>query len=428
VYICPFACYKTLQTSHVRAGIPDGPEEEEKINMSKLLSTGLLSAIFALGLSSAATADDLSAVHRSGNTFYKAVCNKIEAGKARCHAHIVTDAAGKAVENDGSRITGYAPADLTDAYKTTGKNGNSTTIVAAVDAFGYTNAEADLQVYRTQWGLPTCTTANGCFKKLNQTGQQGNYPAQDIGWAQESALDIDMLSAMCPNCQVWLVEGNSNSFSDLAASVNTAASLGAHVISNSYGGGEGGGGDSAYNHTGIAITASTGDHGFAAGPQFPATSPHVIAVGGTRLVHDASQRGWAETAWTGAGSGCSTVYAKPTWQTDANCSKRMEADVSADSDPGTGVAVFAPNSAGNGTWLRFGGTSVAAPLIGGIYGANGKKVKHYAQTLYRKTKQLFDVTSGNNGTTCGGSYFCTAMPGYDGPTGLGTPNGIKAFH
>lgn len=398
--------------------------------MSKLLTTGLLSAIFALGLSSAATADDLSAVHRSGNTFYKAVCNKAEAGKARCFAHVVTDAAGNAIENDGSRITGYAPADLTDAYKTTGKNGKTSTIVAVVDAFGYTNAEADLQVYRTQWGLPTCTTANGCFKKLNQNGQQSGYPAQDIGWAQESALDLDMASAMCPNCQVWLVEGNDNSYNNLGTAVNTAASMGAHVISNSYGGGEGGttSVEHFYIHDGVAVTASTGDKGFAAGPQFPATSAHVIAVGGTRLVHDGSQRGWAETAWTGAGSGCSTVFAKPSWQKDPSCSKRMEADVSAEADPGTGVAVYGPNSAGNGTWMRFGGTSVAAPLVGGVYGANGKKVKNAASIAYKKSKKLFDVTSGNNGTTCGGSYFCTAMPGYDGPTGLGTPNGIKAFH
>jgi hypothetical protein len=157
----------------------------------------------------------------------------------------------------------------------------------------------------------------------------------------------------------------------------------------------------------------------------------VIAVGGTHLITDGSQRGWAETAWSGAGSGCSTVYAKPAWQHDPNCSKRMEADVSADADPATGVAVFGPNGAGNGTWLRFGGTSVAAPLIGGVYGANGKLLKNYSKTLYKNVAAgrglLFDVTSGSNGS-CGGTYFCTAMPGYDGPTGLGTPNGIKTFH
>ena len=393
--------------------------------MNRILTGGLLSALVAFGLTSGATAQD---IQRSGNTFHVAACGAAPAGFARCHARIVTDQAGKPVENDGSRITGYTPADLVDAYKVK-SGGKSTTIVAVVDAFGYNNAEADLQVYRTQWGLPTCTTANGCFKKLNQNGQQGNYPAQDIGWAQESALDLDMASAMCPNCQIWLVEGNDNSYNNLGTAVNTAASMGAHVISNSYGGSEGGttGVEHFYVHDGVAVTASTGDHGFAAGPQFPATSAHVIAVGGTHLVRDGSQRGWTESAWSGAGSGCSTVFAKPSWQHDASCSKRMEADVSAVADPATGVAVFGPNSQGVGTWLRFGGTSVSAPLVGGIYGVNGKKVKNAANTLYAKSGKLFDVTSGNNGS-CGGSYMCTAMPGYDGPTGLGTPNGSKIFH
>jgi len=396
--------------------------------MHRILRGGVLSALVALGLASAA---DAQAVQRSGNTYHVAVCGltTAPAGYARCHAHVVTDAKGRAIESVNPPIGGKTPANLQDAYKTTGHNGLSTTIVAAVDAFGYTNAEADLGVYRSQWGLPACTTANGCFKKLNQNGQQGNYPAQNIGWAQESALDIDMLSAMCSNCQIWLVEANDNSYNNLATAVNTAASLGAHVISNSYGGGEGGtqSFESAYNHAGVAVTASTGDNGYAAGPQFPATSPHVIAVGGTHLVADGSQRGWAETVWSGAGSGCSTIYAKPAWQTDPNCSKRMEADVSAVADPATGVAVFGPNSSGVGTWLVFGGTSVSAPLVGGVYGANGKPVKNYAQMLYNKQGRLFDVTSGSNGS-CGGTYLCTGKPGYDGPTGLGTPDGIRIFH
>jgi Subtilase family len=393
--------------------------------MRSILTGGLLSAFVALAMSTGASAQD--GVERSGNTYHKAVCGFVVGPVARCHARIVTDSAGKVLNFALPPIGGKTPANLRDAYKVTA-TGSPSTIIALVDAFGYTNAESDLGVYRAQWGLPPCTTANGCFKKLNQKGQQKKYPAQNIGWAQESALDLDMASAMCPNCQLWLVEANDNSNNNLAAAVNTAASLGAHVISNSYGSGEGGsqGNEPSYNHPGVAVTVSTGDDGYAAGPQFPATSPHVIAVGGTHLVTDGSQRGWAETAWRGAGSGCSTLYTKPSWQTDPSCSKRMEADVSAVADPATGVAVYAPNNQGNGMWQKFGGTSVAAPLIGGIYGVNGKKVKNYAQTLYKKDK-LFDVTSGNNGS-CGGSYFCTAMPGYDGPTGLGTPNGPSSFH
>ncbi|MDQ2861307.1 MAG: S53 family peptidase [Pseudomonadota bacterium] len=329
---------------------------------------------------------------------------------------------GRVVGNTTPR--GYGPADLRSAYNITG-SGKPTTIVALVDAFGYTNAEADLGVYRAQFSLPPCTTANGCFKKYNQKGQEKNYPAQNDGWAQESALDLDMASAMCPNCKIILVEGNSNSFHSLAAAVDRAATQGAHVISNSYGGGEAGSllYEPSYNHPDVAVTASTGDSGY--GTQFPATSPHVTAVGGTHLIHSTGARGWAETVWPGTGSGCSHFYAKPGWQSDPNCRMRMEADVSADADPSTGVAVYGPISGTNSGWLVFGGTSVAAPLIGGIYGVKGGEVT-YGSKPYRHTANLNDVTMGSNGT-CPHTYYCNAGPGYDGPTGLGTPNGDTAF-
>jgi subtilase family serine protease len=339
---------------------------------------------------------------------------------------------------------------LRSAYNITGV-GNPSTTIAIVDAFGYPTAEADLAVYRSRFGLPACTTANGCFRKVNQRGIQGLYPAYDIGWAEETALDLDMVSAMCPACKIILVEATTNSFRDLAAAENTAAALGAHVISNSYGGGEAYSQsvEPSYYHPGIAITASTGDDGY--GVQFPASSPHVTAVGGTSLYRGNSvpertigvrpavnTRGWTETAWSGAGSGCSKIYGKPVWQSDPLCSMRMEADVSAVADPYTGVLVYAPYSqavggvqnrtnpnASSSTWLIFGGTSVSAPLVAGIYGVNGGSVT-YGKNPYNNLNALNDVTSGNNGS-CGGTYFCTALPGYDGPTGLGTPNGPSAF-
>ncbi len=231
-----------------------------------------MSATVALGFASVANAEN--GVERSGNTFHVAACGPVPAGFARCHARVVTDASGQLVEHDLAPVGGFGPSDLRSAYKIKA-TGKSKTIVALVDAYGYTNAETDLGVYRSNFGLPACTTQNGCFQKLNQNGQQGNYPAQNIGWAQESALDVDMASAMCPNCQIWLVEANDSSYNNLATAENTAASLGAHVISNSYGGGESGtqSFESAYNHANVAVTASTGDNGFAAGPQFPATSP-----------------------------------------------------------------------------------------------------------------------------------------------------------
>jgi subtilase family serine protease len=342
-------------------------------------------------------------------------------GEVRCHARVLVDPAGKPVAN--ALPAGLGPAQLRDAYKITA-TGSSATVIAIVDAFGYPNAESDLANYRSTFGLPACTTANGCFRKVDQRGGTA-FPRLDVGWAQETALDLDMASAMCPGCKLLLVEGDTNSFANLAAAVDTAARLGAHVISNSYGGGEAGTAatEASYNHPGIAITASSGDAGF--GVEFPASSPHVIAVGGTSLRTSATTRGWTETTWSGAGSGCSTVYAKPAWQTDAGCARRTVADVSAVADPNTGVSVFGPSSRSRSAFLVFGGTSVAAPLIGGVYGVNGGAV-NFAADPYAHVSALFDVTAGTNGT-CSPAYLCTAGAGYDGPTGLGTPNGVTAL-
>jgi len=310
--------------------------------------------------------------------------------EVNCYARIVLDAEGNA--HAAAVPSGYGPTDLRDAYKITG-SGSSSITIAIVDAYGYARAESDLGTYRAQFGLPACTTANGCFRKVNQNGVQGSYPAENTGWAQESALDLDMASAMCPNCKLVLVEASSASFGNLATAVNTAANLGAHVISNSYGGGESGSTsyESAYNHPGVAVTVSSGDAGF--GVEFPASSPHVIAVGGTHLTRASNSRGWTETVWSGAGSGCSTTYAKPSWQHDTGCARRTVADVSAIADPNTGVAVYAPTSRKRSGWLVFGGTSVAAPLIGGVYGVNGGAV-NYGADPYAHTSALFDVTSG----------------------------------
>jgi subtilase family serine protease len=232
---------------------------------------------------------------------------------------------------------------------------------------------------------------------------------------------------MCPGCKLVLVEATSPTFGNLATAVRTAAGMpGVTVISNSYGGSETSSAsyEPSYNQPGKAVTVSTGDSGY--GVSFPASSPHVIAVGGTHLVRAANARGWSETAWSSGGSGCSTVYAKPSFQTDPLCTKRMEADVSAVGDPNTGVAVYGPTSRNASAWLVFGGTSVSAPLIGGIYGVTGHGSANGAASIYANAGLLNDVTSGSNGS-CGGTYFCTAGAGYDGPTGLGTPNGTGPF-
>jgi len=385
-----------------------------------------LAAVFAVAPVAPAAAAPGVQVERIGNVFTRVACARgNQFGTARCFAHIVTDPQGNPLNGrarPNATPSGYGPADLRSAYNITT---NGTTTVAIVDAYGYSNAEADLGVYRSQYGLPACTTANGCFKKVDQNGGT-NYPRNDTGWGQEQALDLDMVSAMCPGCKIVLVQASTSSLTNLATAVRTAGNIaGVTVISNSYGGSETGTTSvaTAYNQPGKAITVSTGDSGY--GVQFPASAPTVIAVGGTHLVRASNARGWTETAWSSGGSGCSTVYGKPSWQTDTLCGNRMEADVSAIGDPNTGVAVYGPATARSSQWMVFGGTSVAAPLIGGIYGVTGHTPTG-AQSIYANKSALNDVTSGTNGS-CGGTYFCTAGVGYDGPTGLGTPNGTTAF-
>jgi hypothetical protein len=319
---------------------------------------------------------------------------------------------------------GYGPDDFQSAYNID-PSGGAGRVVALIEEGDAPTLEADLGVYRSQFGLPACTSANGCFRKVGQNGTP-SLPKTDTGWAQETSLDVDMVSALCPNCNILVVEANTASESDLATATNTAAQMGAVSISNSYSGGENAGLAGAYNHPGIAITASSGDGGFAGGAGSPSDYSTVIAVGGTSLVHANNARGWTESAWTGGGSACSSVISKPSWQQDAGCAKRMATDVSFVADTGTGVAMYdsTPNQGYSG-WMVFGGTSVGAPAIAAIYALAGNTVND-ASSLYANAGALYDVTKGSNGT-CTTTYFCNAGIGYDGPTGMGTPDGISAF-
>jgi hypothetical protein len=332
----------------------------------------------------------------------------------------VTDSAGAALATTSP--SGYGPADLRGAYSLdllSSSQGSGHT-VAVVAAHDNPTAESDLAVYRAQYGLPPCTTANGCFSKRDQAGGV-SYPLPDAGWGGEIALDLDMASAVCPKCRIMLVEASSDSVSDLGAAVNTAVSLGASEISNSYGSSEylGESRDQAYyDHPGIAITAASGDSGY--GVQFPAASGSVTAVGGTSLVRAAGARGWTESAWASSGSGCSVYIAKPAWQTDAGCGNRTVGDVSAVADPATGVAVFhtdGSNPAASG-WMVFGGTSVSAPIVAGVYALKGHTG---GANPFGQLAPFFDVSSGANGSC--GTYLCQSGPGFDGPTGIGSPDG-----
>jgi subtilase family serine protease len=341
--------------------------------------------------------------------------------------------------------TGLGPAQIQSAYKLAGLNGSGRT-VAIVDAYDDPNAASDLNTFRSAYGLAACTTSNGCFKKVNQNGATSPLPSGDYGWAEEESLDLDAVSSACPTCHILLVEANSASTSALSKAENSAAkAAGVVAISNSYGGSEASSEtstDTAYNHPGIAITVSSGDGGY--GVEYPAASRYVTAVGGTTLSQASNTRGWTETAWSGAGSGCSAFEPKQSWQKDTGCAKRTVADVYADADPNSGLGVYDTyNNCGSSSscdvlieegiaqgldgWAQVGGTSLSSPLIASVYALAGNTASvTYGSYPYSHTSSLFDVTSGSNGS-CGGSYLCTAGTGYDGPTGLGTPNGTGAF-
>jgi subtilase family serine protease len=358
-------------------------------------------------------------------------CATPKAHAAACAALLRTDLTPMKSARPKATPSGYGPSDLQSAYNlstSTGSEAKGT--VAIVDAYDDPSAEADLGVYRSQYGLPACTTANGCFKKVDQDGGT-SYPKKDGGWAEEISLDLDMVSATCPTCHILLVEADSASFADLGAAVNRAAATsGVVAISNSYGGSDASDSSygSYYNHPGIAVTASSGDSGY--GASYPADSHYVTAVGGTTLNKSSStSRGWTETAWSDAGSGCSSYNAALSGQSsfDTGCSKRAEADVSAVADPNTGVAVYDSFAyQGYSGWLVFGGTSVSSPVIASVFALAGNTASIDNNYPYTHSSALNDVTSGSNGS-CSTKQWCNARTGWDGPTGLGTPNGTGAF-
>jgi hypothetical protein len=381
------------------------------------------------------------------------------------------------------------PANLISAYGLAGASPPSTQTIALVDAYDDATIAGDLEVFSKQFGLPACSEANGCLRKVNQNGKAGPLPAssgeKERGWAQEIATDVEVAHGVCQSCKILLVEAKSNNNSDLYAAEQTAAALGATEISNSYGGQEGSTDSAAFNHPGIVITASSGDDGYldwlseepAAYANYPASSPHVIGVGGTRLTLSSAKTWESETVWNdggasggflegagASGGGCSGHFLADGWQqSTANWSAvgcgtaRAVTDISADGDPYSGVAVYDSTETPSGEkgWAAIGGTSVASPIIASIFALAGgaQGVAYPAQLLYENLQQnpesLHDVTVGSNGeclkkfhkgtgisgctsaedaqNSCPGRLICLAAPGYDGPSGVGTPNGLAAF-
>ena len=399
--------------------------------------------------------------HSSLNKLLPASWGKIASG-ARCFGTIVTPKGDKGPAAT-SGPSGLAPADIQSAYglpRLTATDSKAT--VAIVDAYDDPNAEADLKTYRAQFGLSACTTANGCFKKVGQDGSS-KLPSADAGWAEEISLDLDAVSAACQDCSIVLVEANSASDSDLMTAVKTAINLNPAAISLSWGGTEdntitGAGLDGVLQSAqakGIPVTVSTGDSGY--GVEWPASSRYVTAVGGTTLTKSGST--WSEKAWSGSGSGCSKYEPALAWQQAipalaSACKMRAVADVAADADPNSGLAIYDTYNScpfngsilsflcsilsafglvqGATGWVQVGGTSLASPLVASVYAlihAKALTVSSGApnQWPYANPGLFSDVTNGSNGSCGTTTVLCTAGTGWDGPTGLGTPKGSAIF-
>jgi PKD repeat protein len=323
------------------------------------------------------------------------------------------------------------PAYLQQAYDLSylSQSAGTGDTVAVVDAYDDPTAASDLGTYRSFYGLPACPTSNGCFRKVAQSGS-GPLPRADPTWEQEISLDLDAVSAICPQCHILLVEANSTSYADLQAAMQTAVSKGANQISASWWGVSSSVPSALSTFSGVATVAANGDGGYV-GPgmdNYPAALPGVTAAGGTSLgpPETPSARGFGESAWSwnganGGGSGCDLSFPRPAYQPAAGCAGRAYADLSADADPSTGLTVY-----DHGTWSLIGGTSLAAPLIAAYYAITGVAAAN-PQWAYGNSGTLNDVISGSSGT-CAASiaYICNAGAGYDGPTGVGSISGSVA--
>lgn len=352
-------------------------------------------------------------------------CASGSPGRARCAVVIAGPASGTP--------QGLAPSDLRDAYGFQSSSEGMRQTVAVVVPYDDPTAESDLAVYRSQFGIPACTTADGCFKKEDENGGS-NYSSYTApaGWSVPTSEALDMVSAICPNCHLLLVEAaNTDVSPDLGTAENTAAGSAAKFIVNAWDTPEGTYGSSEqtyssqyFDHPGVAITAPAGN---SYGVTFPAAAEHVTAVGGTVLAKGTGSRGWTETASTQTGSGCSLYVTKPSWQTDTGCADRTMNDVAAVSDSSTPVA-FYDTGDNLGGWTQGGGTTVPAAIVAAAYALGGTPgaSSYPASYPYSHGHLLNDITSGSNGT-CSPAYLCAAGAGYDGPTGLGTPASVIPF-
>jgi subtilase family serine protease len=400
--------------------------------LKKRIIVAIWSMTFVLALalcSSGPSASAATVTPKLTNTVaFKHVCASSTPGHASCLALERLINGSPSTINPEAHTPGesepYDPAGLHSAYFLATNSSASNKTVAVVDAYNDPNAASDLAAYRAQWGLPACTLASQCFKIIGQTGSTTSLPAnaQPGGWDLEESLDIDMVSAICENCHILLVEANSNSDADLGTAENVAFSRGSSVvaISNSYGqpefSGESSDCNAYYQHNYKAITASSGDDGL--GVSYPAVCSEVVGVGGTTLNSDGSETAWNTSSTEGAGGGCSAYIAKPSWENASvtKCTNKAVADVSAVADPNTGVWVYDSYANASNPWVVLGGTSESSPIIASVFALAGNTAANQDNAAviwsnYSPDSCLFEV----NHTR------------YTFQTGLGTPDGRPCF-
>lgn len=319
-------------------------------------------------------------------------------------------------------------------------SGGAGQTIAIVDAYDDPNIASDLAHFDTQYSLPgTNTLAKGSagsvynfFSKLTPQGQ----PTGNAGWDLEIALDVEWAHAIAPQANIVLVEAASNGLLNLLSAVDTATSIGATVVSMSWGGGEfstESSYDYHFQHLGVAYVASSGDNGGLV--EWPAASPYVLSVGGTTLSTDSSGNYLGETGWSGSGGGTSSYESRPGFQSSLGFARRSTPDIAYDANPKTGIAVYdSVTDNGKSGWFEVGGTSVGAPqwaalvaladsdrvgagksLLDTDYGASGSAPA--TSILYNSVAygtNFNDITSGTAGSNSAG-------PGYDQVTGIGSP-------
>lgn len=348
---------------------------------------------------------------------HRAVCGNPSPDSMRCHSQILvgSDHITPFVSKSPS---GLSPDQIKGAYTfPTSSTSGAGQIIAIVDAYDDPSAEKDLAVFSGQYNLPSCTTSNGCFTKVNQTGGK-NYPRTNSGWALEISLDIQWAHAIAPGAKILLVEAKSANSSDLFAAEDYAAAH-ANYVSNSWGGSESSSEstwDMHFSKPGVSYFVSAGDSGLPA--QYPSSSPNVISVGGTTLTFNADGTFKNETGWSSGGGGCSAYENATSAQLSVASScgtKRATPDVSLDADPASGVSVYdSTRYSGQAGWFVVGGTSASSPMWAARSAVSGAQVN--SPYVYAKNITYRDITAGGNTGGC--------LIGYDLCSGLGSWKGL----